>query len=199
MRRTKKEAELTKTKLLDTAFSEFLETGFEKSSLEVIAKKSGVTRGAFYWHFKDKAQLLESIIEYKDLESLQITTELLNSDLEPFEKLKKLIDLNFPVFSSAKKEKNFVRLKVELYNYFNKHGDKRHVVEIFMRTCKTLLQQCKKNNEIKENIDPERAAHTILSICAGSYIRFNSTPENLRSIKNLRKIAFDYLNLIHKK
>ncbi len=30
-----------------------------------------------------------------------------------------------------------------------------------MEMCKTLLQQCKKNNVLKESIDPERAAHTI--------------------------------------
>lgn len=198
MKRTKEDAELTKRNLLDTAFNEFVETGFEKSSLGVIAEKAGVTRGAFYWHFKDKAQLLESIIEYKDLESLQISSELFNSDLEPFEKLKKLVILNFPDFSNAKKEKNFVRIKLELYNYFNKHGDKRKIAEVFLKMCKTLIADCKKKKQIKDNIDPQTAAHTILCICSGSYVRFNSVPEYLRNIKTSRKLALDYLKLIHK-
>ena len=31
--------------------------------VEVLAKQCGVTKGSFYWHFKDKQALLESILE----------------------------------------------------------------------------------------------------------------------------------------
>ncbi|MEO8446812.1 MAG: TetR family transcriptional regulator [bacterium] len=198
MKRTKEDALLTKKKLLDTAFSEFLTTGFLESKLEVIAKKSGVTRGAFYWHFKNKADLLESIIKEKDLESLKISTEILESSQVPFEKLRTLVSLNFPDFPNAKQEKNFVKLKIELYKYSNEKGDKRKIAESFMQMCKILIEECKLKGEIKNEIDPETAAHTILCICAGSYIRFNSVQENLRKISNSKKTALDYLNLIHK-
>lgn len=198
MKRTKEEAEITKKTLLETAFNEFLNTGFEKTSLEVIAKKAGVTRGALYWHFKDKDGLLDAVIKFKDNESLQVSSEIFSLQADPFEKLKSLVSLNFPEYGSISKEKKYVRMKVELYNYLNRKGDKRKVAEKFMETCRLLLDECRKRNQLKDGIDTESAAHTILSICAGSYIRFNSVPGKLKSISKSKKIALDYLNLIHK-
>lgn len=198
MKRTKEDAELTKKSLIEIAFAELVKSGFENTGLELIAEKAGVTRGAVYWHFKNKNDLLESVIEYKDLESLSIASEIFNSEQEPFEKLKKIVRLNFPDFENYSKEKKYVRVKLELYNYVNKNGDKRKVAENFIQMCRDLLIECKKRNELKNGIDPESAAHTILCICAGSYIRFNSVPEHLKNIRQSKKIALDYLNLIHK-
>ncbi len=183
---------------METAFRELYKSGLENTGLEFISEKAGVTRGAVYWHFKNKDHLIDSVIEYKDLESLEIASGIFNSDLDPFEKLKQLVCLNFPDFDSSSKEKKYVRMKIELYNYLNKKGDKRRVAESFIRMCKDLLDECNKRNELKIGIDPESAANTILCICAGSYIKFNSVPEHLRKISNSKKIALDYLNLIHK-
>lgn len=198
MKRTKEDADQTKRKLLDSAFKEFLKTGIDKSRLEIIAGKAGVTRGAFYWHFNDKHDLLDSLVEHKDLESLEKVGEIFNSKLQPFEKLKRIVGLNFPEFSNKTKEKQYIRMKIEFYNYLNKKGDKRKLAEHFIIVCKALLDQCKGNNELKNNIDTEAVAQTILNICAGSYIRFNSLPKKLQSIRCSKKIAIDYLNLIHK-
>lgn len=198
VKRTKEEAGFTKKTLLEIAFKELVKSGLENTGLESIAENAGVTRGAVYWHFKNKDDLLDSVIEYKDLESLNIASEIFNSDQEPFEKLKKLVSLNFPEFSSPAKERQYVRMKLELYNYVNKKGDKRKIIEGFIQMCKDLLDECNKKNELISGIDTESAAHTILSICAGSYIRFNSVPKNLRSIKQSKKIALVYLDLIHK-
>ncbi|MEO8665044.1 MAG: TetR/AcrR family transcriptional regulator, partial [Ignavibacteria bacterium] len=141
MKRTKEDAELTKKKLLDTAFKEFLEIGFENFKLQVITAKAGVTRGAFYWHYKDKEDLLRAIIEHKDLESIEIASEIFNSDLEPFEKLKNLVSLNFPELPNKAKEKKYARMKVELYNYLNKNGDKRNIAGFFIQMSKDLLDE----------------------------------------------------------
>lgn len=56
-RRTKDEALATRSALLDTAERVFSERGVSHTSLADIAKAAGVTRGAIYWHFKDKADL----------------------------------------------------------------------------------------------------------------------------------------------
>ena len=198
MKRTKQEAEQTKNELLDVAFKEFLETGYNESRLEDIAAKAGVTRGALYWHFKNKDDLLDSLISQKDIESNKIADEIAGSDDEPFEKLKKFVNLNFPDLSGGRKEKNYVKLKVELYKHFNEKGDKNKSAEKFTAHCKKFIEQCKSRGEIKDEIDPADAANTIMIICAGSYIRFNSIQSNKRAIKYSKKLALDYLYLIHK-
>ncbi|WP_110685388.1 TetR family transcriptional regulator [Salinicola aestuarinus] len=62
-KRTKAEAEATRETLLDAAETVFLVRGVSKTSLEQIARQAGMTRGAVYWHFKNKADLFHAMVE----------------------------------------------------------------------------------------------------------------------------------------
>ncbi|HEY4530960.1 MAG TPA: TetR family transcriptional regulator [Luteimonas sp.] len=61
-RRTKEDAQATREGILDAAEECFREKGLSGTSLEAIAARAGVTRGAVYWHFKNKAEVLEAMI-----------------------------------------------------------------------------------------------------------------------------------------
>ncbi|RGE40738.1 TetR family transcriptional regulator [Comamonas testosteroni] len=61
-RRTKAEADETRTKLLDAAEEVFFEKGVSRTSLGDIAQRAGATRGAVYWHFKDKVDVFSSML-----------------------------------------------------------------------------------------------------------------------------------------
>ncbi len=63
VRRTKAEAEQTRHKLLDAAEQLFLQRGVSRTSLNDIATAAGTTRGAIYWHFEDKADLFNAMME----------------------------------------------------------------------------------------------------------------------------------------
>jgi TetR/AcrR family acrAB operon transcriptional repressor len=63
VRRTKDEAAATRELLLDTAEAVFLERGVSRASLQDIAAAAGLTRGAIYWHFKDKAELFSAMMD----------------------------------------------------------------------------------------------------------------------------------------
>ncbi|RME96025.1 MAG: TetR family transcriptional regulator, partial [Alphaproteobacteria bacterium] len=56
-RKTREEAEKTRQHILDAAFTLFARQGFSRTTLQQIAAAAGVTRGAVYWHFKDKVDL----------------------------------------------------------------------------------------------------------------------------------------------
>lgn len=62
-RRTKEEALATRHKLLDAAEHLFQAQGVSRTSLQDIARRAGATRGAVYWHFKDKADLFNAMID----------------------------------------------------------------------------------------------------------------------------------------
>ena len=63
VRRTKEEAQATRKLILDTAEVVFHERGVARTSLNEIAQAAGLTRGAIYWHFKDKADLFNAMME----------------------------------------------------------------------------------------------------------------------------------------
>ena len=62
-RRTKEEAQATRSHILDTAERVFEERGVSGTSLNEIAKAAGLTRGAIYWHFQNKADLFNAMME----------------------------------------------------------------------------------------------------------------------------------------
>ena len=61
VRRTKEEAQETRNRILDAAERVFVERGVGRSSLNEIATAAGVTRGAIYWHFQDKADVFNAM------------------------------------------------------------------------------------------------------------------------------------------
>lgn len=63
VRRTKADALATRNSLLDAAELLFQERGVSRTSLNDIATAAGTTRGAIYWHFKDKADLFNAMME----------------------------------------------------------------------------------------------------------------------------------------
>ena len=62
-RRTKEEALATRQSLLDAAERVFQQRGVARTSLADIAEAAGLTRGALYWHFKDKAALFNAVMD----------------------------------------------------------------------------------------------------------------------------------------
>ncbi len=62
-RRTKDEAEKTRNAILDAAEKVFYKHGVTRTSLEQVAKAAKVTRGAVYWHFKDKIELCQAMLQ----------------------------------------------------------------------------------------------------------------------------------------
>lgn len=63
VRRTKAEAQATRTAILDAAERLFQQRGVSRTSLHDIAGAAGVTRGAVYWHFQDKGDLFNAMMD----------------------------------------------------------------------------------------------------------------------------------------
>ncbi|MDR1651299.1 MAG: TetR/AcrR family transcriptional regulator [Synergistaceae bacterium] len=62
MRRTKESALETRRKLLDSALDVMSEKPLPSVSMSEIARRIGLSKGAVYWHFKNKNDLLASLL-----------------------------------------------------------------------------------------------------------------------------------------
>jgi len=85
-RRTKEEAQETRENLLNAALEVFCEKGFSRTRLSDVAERIGMTRGAFYWHFKDKTSLLAGLLtKMRDREETLVRMQV--PELETLEDL----------------------------------------------------------------------------------------------------------------
>lgn len=62
-RRTKEEAQATRVQILDAAEQVFHSQGVSRASLAEVAKEAGVSRGAIYWHFENKIDLFQAMLD----------------------------------------------------------------------------------------------------------------------------------------
>ncbi len=152
VRKTKEDAELTRRRIVDAARAVFLKRGVSKSSLEHIAAEANVTRGAVYWHFKNKTDIFHAIREQVFLPLIDRMDDTL-------------------VLSASSKENPLDQIEKSLcqtVNELNENIEMREIYEIMMIKCEyvdefaTVLHQIMNNcSDLVEKIELayERAKH----------------------------------------
>jgi TetR/AcrR family acrAB operon transcriptional repressor len=92
VRRSKEDALATRSSLLDAAEHVFLAQGVAGTSLNDIALAAGTTRGAIYWHFRDKADLFNAMMDRvaMPLQSAMAMVEQAPED-DPLPRMKKAL------------------------------------------------------------------------------------------------------------
>ena len=77
LRKTKEEAEETRKAILQSALDTFYEKGYSKTTFDELAKRIGYTKGAVYWHFRNKPDLVTALInEYIENQVNYVTARL---------------------------------------------------------------------------------------------------------------------------
>ncbi|BBB59691.1 TetR family transcriptional regulator [Undibacterium sp. KW1] len=79
VRKTKEEAQETYNTLLDAAEKVFAEKGVTSTTLNDVASAAGMTRGAIYWHFKDKNALFQAMCDRAFLPMEALLNEIVST------------------------------------------------------------------------------------------------------------------------
>lgn len=91
MRRTKEDSEKTREAILDAAVKSFCDRGVATTTLSEIAEEAGGTRGAIYWHFKDKMDIFDALHQrvYKLLSDM-LQREIEKDYSDPLQRLEEI-------------------------------------------------------------------------------------------------------------
>ncbi len=88
--------EETVQKILDASLKLFLEKGYEETTvLDIISEMGGLTRGAFYHHFKSKEEVFDALCEKLFYESNPFEKAKNHKELNGLEKLKFVLKTSF--------------------------------------------------------------------------------------------------------
>ena len=82
--------DLTRDDWLRAAVAALAEGGVEAVKVERLAKTLGVSKGSFYWHFKDRPQLLAAILDFWDADFTQQLIDNAADRTTPKERLRHL-------------------------------------------------------------------------------------------------------------
>ena len=166
MRRTKQEADKTRSDLLTAAEILFLEKGVAHTSLEQIAKYAGVTRGAIYWHFKNKADLFHAMLNQVRLPTEIIAQRIKQCDPEdPVAGLRNLcVDALASLLVDERKKRIFTILmrRCEVTDEL-KEAEQQHeaFIKAFIQLCTELFSEQKTAQRLRPGFTPHMAAVAI--------------------------------------
>ncbi|MDQ1354842.1 MAG: TetR/AcrR family transcriptional regulator, acrAB operon repressor [Acidobacteriota bacterium] len=152
MKRTKEDAALTRQMVLDAALKVFSRKGFSQATLEEVAREAGLTRGAIYWHFKNKNEMFGAVLEVLYERSRERVIKVLQSGQSPLLKIRQLIGEFLRIISN---EDEF-RIIEEF-----------HMLE-FQKT-KEVKELCKQHQEKMTQMRAEIQALIIEGIASGDF------------------------------
>ena len=187
-RKTKQEAQETRQHILDVALRLFSQQGVSSTSLGEIAKAAGVTRGAIYWHFKDKSDLFSEIWELSESNIGEL--ELEYQAKFPGDPLSVLREILIHVLESTVTEERRRLLMEIIFHKCEFVGEIASVQLVERSLClenydriEKTLRHCMDVNMLPENLNTRRVAVLMRSYISGIMENWLFAPESF-DLKN---------------
>jgi AcrR family transcriptional regulator len=87
-------ATLSPESWIDAATTLLVDQGIDSVRVDVLARILGVTRGSFYWHFKDREDLLRSVLQaWHKRATEQVTANFATRSADPRVQIRDLVSL----------------------------------------------------------------------------------------------------------
>ncbi len=166
------------------------------ATLDDIAAEIGMTRGAVYWHFRNKEDVLSQLCQEQYTRFTLEIEEELKKKLSAFKKLKRIVEINFHALYDNEDFCNFIELtwfKTESTHFNKLLKDKEKITEHFNETITKVLTQCRKTGEVKKSINPMITALSITTLLNGIFRGYFLMPDKMRNKKVAVSILDDYM------
>lgn len=163
VRRTKADALATSMNILDCAESLFAKQGVSRTTLQHIALEAGVTRGAIYWHFEDKAALFNAMMERVKM-PLESAMQVLQSCCleDPLGDLKSYALLVFSLTENDARARRVFEIATLKLEYIDEMSAVRERRADIAARCTAMAERCvflaARNGLARPAVNPREAA-----------------------------------------
>ncbi|MCP1772787.1 TetR/AcrR family acrAB operon transcriptional repressor [Neisseria perflava] len=190
MRKTKTEAMKTKEHLMLAALDTFYKKGVSRTSLNEIAQAAGVTRGALYWHFKNKEDLFDSLFQRicKDVDEC-IQNDLTNNNGDHFSTFRQMLLQFFERIQSNDMHKKFYAVLFVKCEYTEQNEAIIALTDTYRaqwhENLGITLTNCISQKTLSEDLDTETTIIYLKTVINGLISEWLTAPEPF----DLNKIA----------
>ncbi len=192
MKKAKEDAMITRQSILDAAFKCFFENGFRTTSLDMIAKEASVTRGAVYWHFKDKSELYREVVKSTLAENDVVQyAHSLSPDLKYEEKL-------FEIFWYAQNDNEkivFIYKALNFVSQTDEFADMKEAIQLEkIKLFRYFTEETRIHIQMKKltGLQPEDYASVLFLFFEGMFLMKNISV----GLKKDRKHIESYIKII---
>lgn len=203
VRRTKEEAQETRSQILDAAEKAFYEHGVGRTTLAKIAEVAGVTRGAIYWHFSNKSDLFQAMFERAHLpfEALAKASES-ESEPDPLGRMRELLVQLFKQTASDAQVRRINEILFHKCEYTDELNDLRQQMQDNSIDCDQRIELTLRNainkGQLPADLHTQRAAICLHSFIDGALAKWLLAPKSFALGKEAERLvdaALDMLRL----
>lgn len=192
--------------IINRSFFLFLTKGYRACSLKDLEQATSVTKGAFYYYFKNKAEILKVGIE-KYFSAIQELTEKEYLNISSLKEYMSVIVMKHEqravylhqMFDFFIIDLVFFQLLSEVAEIFPKYWNRAYKIlkQRFAR-WEFMILKSKQNGEIDENVDTTTLARNLMAIEA-SMVNIELKKENMKILFSDMRFQFEqYYSLIRK-
>ncbi len=164
-----------KERLIDVSIKLFLRKGFNGTSIQDITGGLKISKGAFYWHFKSKDELLETIIGKYEKEFLDKMLEHIGIPDGDFQKNFRKYHRYISEYARENSELCvlFTTLAAEMAG--SETDAEKRIKEVhvkYLHFIENLLELGKKDQLFSKELDLKLIAHIIVAIHNGILLQW---------------------------
>lgn len=179
-------SEERKKQILEAAISVFAKLGFHKARMDDIVEASGLSKGALYWYFKSKEDIIKHMMDSifaRSMQEFQISSDLQGSTRE------QITSMLIHSMQEAKVMLEIRPIIYEIFAYSFRDGIIKQTVREFFNTYIEQLTPIIQNGINKgefRDIDPSSAALALGAIFEGTILLWMIAPDAVDINKHFR-------------
>lgn len=186
VRRTKADAEITRMSIINAARTVFHQCGVGRSSLEKVASVAGVTRGAVYHHFENKAELFFAMRQDVISSMLSPVDEALFSSSfhDPLDAIEAGLASLFEVFKTSAVVRETFEIMITRCEYVDEFAGVQDEVARpsweFLAKIECVYEQASRRGTLRTGLSPHDAARDTWAFVDGLLHLIVRQPGQLR-------------------
>jgi AcrR family transcriptional regulator len=193
-----KDSAARKDNLLQAAVMCFAHNGYQATTLDDIAEAAAVTKGAIYWHFKDKSDVFRAVIDERGSRLLKAIQDAMEQEQPAPQRLRGMI---LACLTFYRTYPEFAALLARLRSVPEPEADSQVVADIRQtyRQVRSLIGTIVQEGAIEGSmaaISPEIAAVWIVSLVDGLILQWIFDPDSIDPITVGSAIADYTLELL---
>jgi len=160
-------AHATRSTILEAAATAFARDGMAGTSLNEVIRASGLTKGAFYFHFASKEALALASFRLKQEQLLEGMAAAVQPDQPALDRLVAMLDARVALLGEDPSLRCVLRLGQELRIDADPGSEYAGFQETAIAVIAGLLAEGQRDGSVRSDIDPREDAETVFAAILG--------------------------------
>lgn len=187
---SQKRGEDSRRELVSVAIDCFARDGYQATSIDRIARAAGVTKGALYYHFRDKQDLLLGALDDRVGGFERVVVQRVTSRKDPAAALYAVADTCVEQATVSNHRRFILTLMVEA---LDTHPQLSEHFRAMMRRFREFLTNTfaigQKKGAFRKDVDPALAAQLFVAALIGTEIQYYQDPEAVPLRESMRAVV----------